>query len=84
MSGQKVFTYTIDKFYIARLIGYLQAEPVPPGENARKANESKRENKPYEALYYSVRALDLGRNGKMRRFLKCGLCIRSIFRERKV
>ena len=60
VSGQKVFTYTIDKFYIARLIGYLQAEPAPPGENARKANESKRKNKPYEALYYSVRALDLG------------------------
>ena len=60
VSGEKVFTYTIDKFYIARLIGYLQAEPGPPGENARKANESKRENKPYEALYYSVRALDLG------------------------
>ena len=60
VSGQKVFTYTIDKLYIARLIGYLQAEPVPLGQNALKANESRSKNKPYEALYYSARALDLG------------------------
>ena len=57
VSNDQVFSYSVDKLYLAGLIGYLTAPEVEPGHHGEAANAARNAGKPYEALYHALRSL---------------------------
>lgn len=57
-SKEQVFSYTIEKLYIARLIGYLQSEPTLPGKTQQAAVESFEKENFFQTIYFGLLAYD--------------------------
>ena len=57
VSKKEVFNYSVDKLYLAGLIGYLTAREAEPGRRWEAANAAREAGKPYEALHHALRSL---------------------------
>jgi hypothetical protein len=57
-AAQKVFTYTIEKFYLARLIGFIQGNTPEVGATEKAATESLAKGELFQAVYYGILAYE--------------------------
>jgi hypothetical protein len=58
VSREQVFSFNVDKLYIAGLIGYLTTKDAEPGRQCLAAAAAYAERKPFETLHHAMRALD--------------------------
>ena len=60
VSKREVFNYSVDKLYVAGLIGYLTARDAEPGRHWEAANAARNAGKPYETLHHALLSLSDG------------------------
>jgi len=60
VSKQEVFNYSVDKLYLAGLVGYLTARPAEPGRHWEAANAARKAGSPYETLHHALLSLSDG------------------------
>ncbi len=58
VSKEEVFNYSVDKLYLAGLIGYLTSRDAEPGRHWESANSARSAEKPFEVLQHALRSLD--------------------------
>jgi len=56
--SKEAFTYTIEKLYIARLIGYLQGDTPEPGKTEAAAVKSLEDKQFFQTIYLGLLAYD--------------------------
>lgn len=59
VSSHTGFSYTVDKFYLARIIGFLQAgAEVDPGKAWQRAIDARKRGEAFQAIYWAGRSYD--------------------------